>query len=53
VARLDEMDPEDMRKMARLMPNARSAICPNGSHFSLWDDQAVYFKHLLGFLKSV
>lgn len=49
----DEMDPDDMRKMARLMPNATCAICPNGSHLALWDDQAVYFRHLLGFLATV
>ena len=45
----DEMDPDDMRKMAKLMPNATCAICPNGSHLDLWDDQAVYFRHLLSF----
>src|SRR5580704_9653130 len=49
----DEMDPDDMRKMATLMPNATSAICPNGSHLDMWDDQAIYFQHLLGFLRSV
>lgn len=49
----DEMDPEDMKKMATLMPNATSAICPNGSHMDMWDDQAYYFKHLVPFLKSV
>jgi proline iminopeptidase len=49
----DEMDPEDMRKMAKLMPNAVSAICPNGSHMAMWDDQAVYFQHLLGFLNRI
>ena len=52
-ARYDEMDPEDMKKMATLMPNATSAICPNGSHMCLWDDQDVYFRHLLGFLRAV
>jgi proline iminopeptidase len=49
----DEMDPDDMRKIATLMQNATSAICPNGSHMALWDDQAVYFQHLLAFLRSV
>ena len=49
----DEMDPDDMRKMATMMPNAISAICPNGSHLAMWDDQAVYFRHLLAFLASV
>jgi proline iminopeptidase len=49
----DEMDPADMMRIATLMPNARSAICPNGSHLAMWDDQQVYFRHLLGFLKTV
>lgn len=49
----DEMDPADMTKMATLMPNATSAICPNGSHLDMWDDQAFYFQHLLGFLRTV
>jgi proline iminopeptidase len=49
----DEMDPADIRKMAALMPNATSAICPNGSHMAFWDDQDVYFRHLLDFLKTV
>jgi proline iminopeptidase len=48
----DEMDPNDMRKMATMMANARCVICPNGSHLDLWDDQAFYFQHLLGFLGS-
>ena len=52
-ARYDEMDPEDMKKMAELMPNARNAYCPNGSHLAMWDDQEVYFTHLLEFLRTV
>jgi proline iminopeptidase len=52
-ARWDEMDPEDMRKMALLIPNARSVICPNGSHLCMWDDQAIYFEYLLEFLRSI
>jgi proline iminopeptidase len=52
-ARYDGMDPEDMKKIATLMPNATSAICPNGSHMAFWDDQDVYFRHLLEFLKTV
>jgi proline iminopeptidase len=49
----DEMDPADMQKMATLMPNAVSCICPNGSHMAFWDDQVVYFHYLLGFLGRV
>jgi len=52
-ARYDEMDPEDMKKMATLMPNASSFICPQGSHMCMWDDQAFYFENLLKFLHSV
>lgn len=52
-AKYDEMDPEDMKKMASLMPNARNAFCPNGSHLCMWDDQEVYFRHLLKFLQAV
>jgi proline iminopeptidase len=52
-ARYDEMDPEDMKKMATLMPNASSVVCPNGSHLCMWDDQAFYFNNLLNFLRSV
>ena len=49
----DEMDPDDMVRIAKLMPKAASAICPNGSHLAMWDDQAVYFRHLVGFLRSL
>jgi proline iminopeptidase len=52
-AQHDEMDPDDMRRMATLMQNATSAICPNGSHMDMWDDQAFYFHHLLAYLRTV
>ncbi len=49
----DEMDPEDMKKMAEMMPNATAAICPEGSHLAFWDAQDAYFDHLLQFLHSL
>jgi proline iminopeptidase len=52
-ARYDEMDPQDMKKMAQLMPNATAAYCANGSHLCMWDDQESYFKQLLAFLHTV
>ncbi|WP_353064591.1 proline iminopeptidase-family hydrolase [Tunturibacter psychrotolerans] len=52
-ARYDEMDPKDMTKMATLMPNASSFICPDGSHLCMWDDQAFYFKNLLSYLQTL
>lgn len=52
-AQNDEMDPEDCKKMAELMPNGEVAICPKGSHMAFWDDQEAYFEHLLKFLHSL
>jgi proline iminopeptidase len=51
-ARYDEMDPEDMRKMATLLPQGEAWISETGSHFAMYDDQQNYFKALLGFLKA-
>jgi proline iminopeptidase len=42
-----------MKKLASLMPNAKYAFCPNGSHLCMWDDQEVYFTQLLNFLRTV
>lgn len=49
----DEMDPADMVRMAKLMPDAHNFTCPRGSHMSMWDDQAFYFGNLLGWLRAV
>ena len=51
--RYDEMNPEDIRKMGRLIPNSRVVICDNGSHMAMWDDQEAYFKALIPFLQEV
>jgi proline iminopeptidase len=51
-AKYDEMPPEDLRKMADLMPDARAWISGKGSHFTMYDDQLAYFTELLTFLKS-
>ena len=52
-ARYDEMNPDDIRKMGKLLPNSRVAICENGSHLAMWDDQEAYFAALIGFLQDV
>ena len=52
-ATYDEIDPRDVRTMARMMPNSTSVICEKGSHFCMWDDQTFYFEKLIQFLKSV
>jgi proline iminopeptidase len=51
-AKYDEMDPEDMQRMATMMPNARSVIFENGSHLAMWDAQAEYFSALIKFLRQ-
>lgn len=50
--KFDEMNPADIRREAKLIPNARLAICENGSHMSMWDDQQTYFRHLLKFISD-
>ncbi len=52
-AKYDEMNPEDIRKEGKLIPNSRTYICPNGSHLSMYDDQQNYFTNLISFLKDV
>ncbi len=47
------MNPDDIRRMGTLLPRSRVAICENGSHLAMWDDQEPYFRHLLGFLSDV
>ncbi|GGH63338.1 proline iminopeptidase [Filimonas zeae] len=49
----DEMNPESMKKEARLLPNSRLYLCPEGSHMAMYDDQARYFNALIRFLQDV
>jgi len=49
----DEMDPEHMKWMANEVKNGRFHLCPNGSHYAMYDDQEVYFKGLIQFIKDV
>ena len=49
----DEMDADQLHRMAKLMPHGHFHLCPNGSHMDMWDDQASYFKGLLGFLGTI
>lgn len=49
----DEMNPEDMRKEGKLIPNSRTYLCPGGSHMAMYDDQQNYFNSLITFLKDV
>jgi hypothetical protein len=46
------VNPEDVRREGALIPRSRTHT-PNGSHFSLYDDQQDYMGALTGFLKDV
>ncbi len=49
----DSMSVADQYRMGEKLPNARVAICPVGSHLSMWDDQTNYFHYLTEFLTAV
>jgi len=51
--RYDTMSPADVQREGSLIPKSRTHICPNGSHFSLYDDQADYMGALIEFLRDV
>ena len=51
-ARYDTMNPEELRRVAAQMPNARDVISDRGSHLSMYDDQEWYFRELIRFLKE-
>lgn len=52
-AKYDTMNPEDMRKISQTVQNGKFLYCPNGSHLSMWDDQKVFMKGVIDFIKSV
>lgn len=51
--RHDTMNPKDIEKMGRLIPHARTKICENGSHLTMYDDQQNYFQAVHAFFDAV
>jgi len=51
-SRYGTMSADDIQKMGSLMPQARVAICENGSHLAMYDDQEAYFNALVPFLRE-
>jgi proline iminopeptidase len=49
----DTMDPDHMKWISEEVKNGEFLLCPNGSHLSQFDDQKVFFKGLINFIKSV
>lgn len=48
----DTMDPEYMKWMSTQVQNGSFLLCPNGSHMCFFDDQDVYMKGLIKWLKE-
>jgi proline iminopeptidase len=46
------MDPKHMNGCLKKF-NGHFLLCPNGSHLAQYDDQKIYFKGLISFLRDV
>ncbi len=52
-AQFDTMDPEHMKWMSTQVQHGRYLYCPEGSHLSMWDDQAHFYPGVIAFIKDV
>lgn len=52
-AKHDTMDPEHMKAMSETVQHGRFHLCPNGSHMCFYDDQEIYFRGLIDFLRTL
>jgi proline iminopeptidase len=52
-AKHDTMDPAHMQWVAGQVKQGSFLLCPDGSHFAMWDDQKAYFPGLVKWLKAV
>jgi proline iminopeptidase len=52
-AKYDTMDPEHMKWMSTQVKNGQYLYCPNGSHLAMWDDQQVFMKGVVDFIRKV
>ncbi|HMK26861.1 MAG TPA: proline iminopeptidase-family hydrolase [Chitinophagaceae bacterium] len=52
-AKHDTMDPKAMEEQSKLVQHGRYLYCPNGSHLAMWDDQQVFMKGVIEFIKDV
>ena len=49
----DTMDPKQMEWMSKEVQNGSYLHCPNGSHWSMYDDQENYFSGVTGFINAL
>jgi proline iminopeptidase len=52
-AKYDTMDPKAMEEQSKMVKNGSFLFCPNGSHLAMWDDQQVYMKGVIDWIKKV
>lgn len=52
-ATYDTMDPKAMEEQSKMVQNGSYLHCPNGSHLAMWDDQEIYMKGVISFIKKV
>ena len=51
-AKHDTMDPKAMEWQSKAVQNGQFLYCPNGSHLSMWDDQAVFMSGVVKFIRN-
>lgn len=52
-AKHDTMDPKAMEEQSKMVQKGRYLYCSNGSHLAMWDDQQVFMKGVIQFIKDV
>ncbi|WBO85024.1 proline iminopeptidase-family hydrolase [Hymenobacter yonginensis] len=52
-AKHDFVPPADIAYMQRHIPNCQAYVCPEGSHYAMWDDPEHYFPALIKFLRKM
>ena len=51
--RYDTMDPKQMEWMSKEVQNGTYLYCPEGSHWSMYDDQEIYFEGVVSFINNL
>ena len=49
----DTMDPKQMEWMSKEVQNGSYLYCPEGSHWSMYDDQEIYFEGVVSFINNL
>lgn len=52
-AKHDTMDPAAMEAQSKMVKKGSYLYCPNGSHLSMWDDQQVFMKGVIDWIKKI